>query len=339
MPSAQDPALTPFVPTDYHWLMLRFEADRASRAPDLLDRVVASLASQTPGASAAGRPLRVLDLGAGAGANLLYLAPRLPAATQEWTLIDRDDALVRRVEACFEAFVPRIPGMAAAPARVDFPGAAVTYRTITGDFLRADCPIYRERYDLIVANAVFDLLSTAQLARFLELAAMHWQDSRPPLYFTINLDRELTFSPAGTPGPGAEIAAADDGAAGDDARMVALFHAHMQREQAFGRAMGPDSAGEMLRLLRDRGLAVQAAPSPWLAGATERDFLHANLDFVASATRDMIAAGQGGGLSMAEVDAWLAHRRAGIDRGALGMVVAHQDIWATWGQARQDESV
>lgn len=306
MERAQDPAGTPFVPADYHWLALRFAADRASRDPGLLAQVGAAMAGRSS--------LRVLDLGAGAGANLLYLASRLPVARQEWTLIDRDAQLVARVAGCFESFARDLPGMRAEPGRVRFGDAVVDYRAINHDFLRADCPIYDQGYDLVVANAVFDLLSAAQLDGFLALAASRWPAPRPGLYFTINLDRGLRLQP---------------GHAGDGA-VIALFHGHMQREQAFGRAMGADSARELLRLMHAHGMHTRAAPSSWVA--REPDFVHANLDFFESAARAMIAMGHGMGHDMGPdaLAPWLAQRRQLADEGALVIEVAHQDVWATW---------
>lgn len=329
MARAQDPAGTPFVPADYHWLALRFAADRDSRDPGLLAQVTAAMA---------GRPrLRVLDLGAGSGANLLYLAPRLPVARQEWTLIDRDALLVSRVTGCFASFARHLPGMSAEPARVRFDDTVVDYRATSGDFLREDCPIYGEQYDLVVANAVFDLLSADQLDRFLGLAASRWPAPRPGLYFTINLDRGLSLQP---------------GHAGD-AAVFALFQGHMQREQAFGRAMGADSAREMLRLMNARGMHTQAAPSTW--SAREPGFVHANLDFFESATREMIAMGHGPDQAGPETETetetgeraagdpaawlapWLANRRQLADHGALTLEVAHQDIWASWPERGEHE--
>ena len=67
------------------WLDLREPIDVASRCVDLVEGLAQKL--NTP------EPIRVLDLGAGTGANLRYLAPRL-GGKQDWRLLDNDDDLL-----------------------------------------------------------------------------------------------------------------------------------------------------------------------------------------------------------------------------------------------------
>ncbi len=310
---SSEPASPSFVPAEYEWLLLRFEADRQSRAPGLLAMAQEHTARRGP--------VRVLDLGAGSGSNLLYLAPRLPASTQEWTLIDRDAALVRRVETSFAAMAPVVSGMELGAGELRERDRAVRYRLEIGDFLRGDGGVFERAWDLVVANAVFDLLSAEQVARFFDLAVESWQRDRPAMYFTINLDHEFAIEP---------------GAAHDDA-VRALFHGHMQRQQGFGRGLGPDSAQAMARIAGQRGLRVHGAPSPWRIGADQPAMLHANLDFVDHAVHEMLAQpdlaqdrARAGSLSVEELDGWLGERRAQIDRGELTLSVGHQDLWITW---------
>jgi hypothetical protein len=308
------PASPSFVPAEYKWLLLRFEADRQSRAQILLARAQEHAARHAA--------MRILDLGAGCGSNLLYLAPRLPATAQEWTLIDRDAALVSRVEASFSAMAPGIPGMELGAGELRAGDRTVRYRLEIGDFLRGDCGVFGQEWDLVVANAVFDLLSAEQLGRFFDLAVEHWQRSRPPVYFTINLDHEFAIEP-GAP---------------HDQAVRALFHAHMQRRQWFGRALGADSAQAIARIAGQRGLVVHTAPSPWRIRADQPQLLQANLDFVDHAAHDMLAgepdAAQDRVLasnpSIEEFDRWLGERRAQIDRGGLTLSVGHRDLWITW---------
>jgi hypothetical protein len=69
------------------WLRLREPYDHAARSATLAARF----------AAAVGPSPDLIDLGAGAGSNLRYLAPRLPAS-QRWLLVDRDAALL--AQAC-----------------------------------------------------------------------------------------------------------------------------------------------------------------------------------------------------------------------------------------------
>jgi SAM-dependent methyltransferase len=66
------------------WLALREAADRAARDPGLMARLADW---------AAGRRLRVVDLGCGTGATWRALSPHLPGA--EWLLVDHDPALLQ----------------------------------------------------------------------------------------------------------------------------------------------------------------------------------------------------------------------------------------------------
>lgn len=296
-----------FVPANYDWLLLRFDADEASRSPALVQAV---------SAYAAGRgQIRVLDLGAGAGANLLHVAPLLPIATQHWTLVDRDATLVERVQAFHETFARRRPGLVEVEGhRLRFQDRLVDYHAHVGNFLDAACPIYREAPDLVVANAVFDLMTAEQFGAFLDLACTHWRAARPAIYFTIHPDGDVRFEPG------------DD----DDARITALFHAHMRRPQSFGRAMGATSAGEMRRALEARGFQVTTAPSGLRMHGAEKTLLHANLDFFESAVGEMIAMGAGDGLTAPALQRWVAHKRQLIDLGLLAMEIGQQDHWARW---------
>lgn len=114
------------------WLALRAPFDASARAAALEDRLAAW---------AAGRALRIVDLGAGSGNNLAHLAPRLPGP-QDWTLIDSDDALL-------------------AQAARRHPRATVRQADLTGDL----DGLIPAATDIVTASALIDLVSRDWLAR------------------------------------------------------------------------------------------------------------------------------------------------------------------------------
>ncbi len=77
------------------WLDLRAGADAAARSADLADRLATWLgeAGRRPSCGRPAVPLRVADVGAGAGSMPLWLAPRLPPC-QHWTLLEPDAGLL-----------------------------------------------------------------------------------------------------------------------------------------------------------------------------------------------------------------------------------------------------
>jgi hypothetical protein len=70
------------------WLELREPADAAARSSDVTD----ALARWLP----PGRPIRAIDLGAGAGSNIRYLTARLGRPTR-WLAVDRDPLLLSNI--------------------------------------------------------------------------------------------------------------------------------------------------------------------------------------------------------------------------------------------------
>ncbi|MEQ9334231.1 methyltransferase domain-containing protein [Thalassobaculum sp.] len=120
------------------WLTLRAGFDAAARSRALEDRLANWATTRT---LATGRPLAVVDLGAGSGNNRRHLAPRLPAG-QAWTLVDADGALL------------------AAAARND-PAVAVRQADLAAE-LEAALP---DGTDLVTASALIDLVSAEWLQR------------------------------------------------------------------------------------------------------------------------------------------------------------------------------
>lgn len=108
------------------WLALRAEADRQARNADLAAELAAALEEVDP--------IRVLDLGAGTGANMAALSPILGRA-QHWVLADHDATLLAEVTAP--------PGISMTP--------------VVADLATGLAELFSPAPDLVTASAFFDL--------------------------------------------------------------------------------------------------------------------------------------------------------------------------------------
>ena len=117
------------------WLALRTDADRRARNSGLGQQLAERFRNNPP-------PLRVLDLGAGTGANMAATAPLLPAG-KHWVLVDQDADLLARAIAPHDATMER---------RV---------ADLAGD-LR---PLFDPTPHLVTASAFFDLCGADWIGR------------------------------------------------------------------------------------------------------------------------------------------------------------------------------
>jgi hypothetical protein len=158
---AGDPT-APERPIEAGWLALREGADARARdaaAPLVLPPLLERLGDL--------RAPRVVDLGSGTGANLRWLAPRLPHPEgQHWTMVDHDPALLARGP------------VDASALRADVTDLSRVLADIGGA-------------DLITAAALLDLLDGVQVAAIVEAVV----DAGLPALFALSVDGVVTFDP------------------------------------------------------------------------------------------------------------------------------------------------
>lgn len=202
------------------WLALREPADALARADALVEAFV----------SGAGAALQVVDLGAGTGANLRYLAPRL-GGPQDWLAVDSDSTL--------------LGALAARPAP-----AETRVRTLRLDLAHDLDALPLDRKDLVTAAALLDLVSATWLARLAARCAA----AQAGVLFALTYDGRIEWSPA------------EDG----DARIRALVNAHQRTDKGFGAALGPAAAAAAERTFAGQGYRMRSARSDWILGAESR---------------------------------------------------------------------
>jgi hypothetical protein len=139
------------------WLTLREAADARSRSASLVESLVELLPPD--------RPLRVLDLGTGTGANIRYLTPKLPVP-HEWLAVDRDQSVLSLV-----------------------PGHITTRCMELGTL--DDPSLFWGRH-LVTASALLDLVS----ARWLASLAKWCREAGAAALFALNYDGRFICSPA-----------------------------------------------------------------------------------------------------------------------------------------------
>jgi SAM-dependent methyltransferase len=200
------------------WLSIREPADAAARSRELTDLLVERLPRATP--------LRIVDLGSGAGSNIRYLAPRL-RGPQQWLAVDRDAALLDE-------------GLRRLPA------GSVDWRVDTRpmELGALDEDLFAGRH-LVTASALLDLVS----ADWIESLAGCCREAGAAALFALSYDGRSECEPREP----------------EDEAVREWFNAHQRaNDKGFGRATGPDGWHVAVRALRAAGYEVQHARSDWV---------------------------------------------------------------------------
>lgn len=222
------------------WLTLREAADHRARSEALLTRLAVSLPRD--------RPLTVVDLGAGRGSNLRYLAPRL-AGAQTWRVVDHDASLMADA--------------APAPAAAD--GAGVCVEPVVADLRDAAFDALLAGANLVTAAALIDLVSRPWLERLATACAAR----RLPALIALSYDGCIDWSPA----------------APMDERLRLAVNRHQRRDKGFGPALGPAAWAAAATAFRAAGCRVGVAASPWQLGPADAPLVEALVDgWVAAAS-------------------------------------------------------
>ena len=281
--------------TEHHvfaadWLSLREPADHAARSEPLFAELARYLAARVLGSQA----LNIVDLGAGAGSNLRWLAPRL-AQAQHWILVDRDAELLAR-----------------ATARTLHPpaGQAISVQTVKTDLSNSALAWIAEA-DLVTAAAFFDLVSSTWIERLSAACA----SARVACLFVLSVDGRWDFVDEG----GNTIS--DE----DDLYLQDLFNQHQRRDKGLGAALGPDAASVLVKRLAAHGLQVSTEPSDWQLAPDDPLSL--------SLGRELMAGWRQAALEQApsdntRIEGWHQRRQADLAAGRLGLRVGHLDILA-----------
>jgi SAM-dependent methyltransferase len=281
--------MTGSAPFAADWLDLREPVDHRSRAAGLDQRLMDWLEARPPQPG----PRHVLDLGSGTGSNLRYLAPRLPGP-QHWTLIDNDRQLLDRARASWS----------------ETDRLRLTTRCLDlARFAEADLP----RPDLVTASAWLDLVPADWVDRFVERVEA-W---RVPVLIALSVDGRRGFLDR------SGVAIVDDA----DTRMQQAFNQHQRQPKGVGEqaALGPDACHALAEGL-SAAFDVTLAPSDWRLPAGSPEVRSLGIELLAgwtSAAQELAS-----GITLPDIGCWQVDRRRGIERGALGLLVGHQDLLA-----------
>lgn len=256
---------------------------------------------------AALRPVRIVDLGTGTGANLRYLAPRL-GGSQHWLLVDRDAGLLGRLPGC-------LPGVEwdAGGRELLWSGPGFRCRL---DLRQANlagglAELLRPSPDLVTASALLDLVSASWLTDLLDRAAA----CGCSLLFALNYRGRVRWSPTHAL----------------DRRVLGLVNRHQCSDKGLGPALGPAAARLLPRWLASRGYQYRTAPSDWCLAETHGRLQTALLEDWHNVALAMDPS------AVDQLRAWLSWRRARLAEGRSRLQVAHSDVLA-WCPLRQSQS-
>jgi SAM-dependent methyltransferase len=228
------------------WLALREPFDAAARSTSL---VIAMREHLDVGSDDA--PLAIVDLGAGAGSNLRFLAPLLGGA-QRWRLVDHDPALLDAALAATQAWaltqgavVQRLGSHLTVRAE-GFACEIECARLDLADLAAVDFPAG----GLVTAAALLDLVSRD----WLETLARRCRTAGAAVCFALTYDGRTTAVP-GEP---------------EDATVLAMFNRHQLFDKGFGPALGMRAASAAEAALEAHGYELGVATSDWAIGRESR---------------------------------------------------------------------
>jgi len=275
------------------WLALREPCDAAARSRALALRLGSVLPAEA----------RLIDLGAGSGSLLRWLAPILGATCprQHWTLFDADGALLRAALLRIASWAEAQGGVARIEDGVlgiEAPWGECTVRARQGDLADPTTLPFGE-VDAVLCTALADLFSGQWIDSFAGACTV-------PFLAALSVDGRVVWRPAHP----------------TDRLVEALFRRDQRREKGLGAALGPDAPARLARAFEARGARVWMEATDWRIGRPALSMLAAMIDGHAE------AAAQQAPMLGPRIGAWRAARLAQAARARLSLDIGHQDLLA-----------
>jgi len=219
------------------WLALREPADARARNLEIAQALTGWAGSRSR--------LGILDLGAGTGANLRYLAPRL-GRDQDWLLIDHDPRLLDGLASALSDWA-REQGYSARRRAdalfIEGRDLRCRVRWVRADLTNGVAEGWLGDADLVTASALLDLVS----ADWLDELIHGCRRARVALSFGLNYDGRIAWQPT----------------LPDDTRITAALNRHQRRDKGFGPALGPRAVQYAAEALCDSGFELMRGRSDW----------------------------------------------------------------------------
>jgi hypothetical protein len=278
------------------WLELREPFDAAARAAALVPELAVHVPRGTETV-----PLAVVDLGAGAGSNLRYLAPLL-GGVQRWRLVDHDAKLLDAALGATDAWAKTL-------------GATVrrTGSTLSIGSAGFSCFVECQRVELtelhalelptggvVTAAALLDLVSHD----WLEELAQRCRAARSAVALALTYDGRTTAKPSEP----------------DDAAVLALFNRHQLYDKGFGPALGMRAAAAAEAAFEAHGYELRVAMSDWVIGPAAHAMQLALLDGWLGAALEIAPE------SRLALTSWQQRRSAHVHAGRSDLRVGHVDL-------------
>ncbi len=259
---------------DADWLALREPFDRTARASAAQVLDWPAIARDLRSRGAPNKPLTVIDLACGTGANLREVAPRL-GGRQRWLMVDHDRRLLDALPdalaswALQSALALRVEDDAIA---IEGAGLAIEIRSRPLDLASQLDALPLADASLVTGSALLDLVSYEWLDALIARCSEH----RVPMLWALNVDGRVDWAPS------------DPG----DALAQSLFSAHQQRDKGFGPALGALAVPIFADRARAAGYRIVQAASDWRVDAQaqqdasqqrHRDMLGAMIDGIGAA--------------------------------------------------------
>jgi hypothetical protein len=280
------------------WLALREPADAAARSLPLTRAVASVLASE--------HELRVLDLGAGTGSNLRFLAEQLPGR-QRWTLVDHDDRLLAETTQKAASWASVHGHVVSNDVNeIVIRGASLECRMSTRrvDLRTAveDATLY-EGHNLVTASALLDLVSAPWLQTLAARCAQH----RVCVLFALTYDGRIECSPREP----------------EDEAVRDLVNRHQRMDKGFGPALGPDAAATAQAYFAGVGYDVRTEQSDWVLKPESDELQRQLIDGWTEAAQAIEPE------RATMIQAWRERRVAHVNAHRSHLVVGHTDL-AAW---------
>ena len=230
---------------DSAWLDTRYPFDLEARNREVESFIRKSFPE--------GKNLRVLDLGAGNGANLRYFSSRWESL-RHWTLLDHNPELMKVCKSWVNA--------------QDDLDLELNCRE--GSLSSFDEVVSSADFDLVMANALFDLTTQDEF----ELVSATLKEYELPLLFTLNYSG-MKFYPEDS----------------FDQEVEVSYAKHMRQSGGKVEFMGERAGPAMAEMLLQQGATVVKGESYWHISPGDRQMLNYKIGFIENALSDLYPEG------------------------------------------------